>query len=73
MDRVAVACPPERPRPSLALRSGSLSPHYFVHQWERYPADWSRLRVLEAESERNRQSRRQIADRRAYPRAYDLG
>ena len=52
---------PKRRRRSLALRILSLSPHYFIYQWERYPADWSRGRVLEAENERNRLSRRQIA------------
>ena len=54
---------PARRRRSLALRILSLSPHYFIYQWERYPAAWSRGRILEAEDERNRRSRRQIADR----------
>lgn len=53
---------PERRRRSLALRILSLSPHYFIYQWEGYPAGWSRRRILEAESERNRRSRRQIAE-----------
>ena len=53
---------PKRRRRSLALRILSLSPHYFIYQWERYPAAWPRTRVLEAESERNRASRRQIAE-----------
>jgi len=59
---------PERWRRSLALRVLSLSPHYFIYQWDRYPADWSRKRVLEAESERNRQSRREIAEAILAPR-----
>jgi len=54
-------------RRSFALRILSLSPHYFVYQWERYPADWSRRRVLEAESERNRRTRRQIAEQLLAP------
>ena len=53
---------PAKRRRSLALRILSLSPHYFIYQWERYPASWSRIRVLEAEYERNHQSRRQIAE-----------
>lgn len=53
---------PARRRRSFALRILSLSPHYFIYQWQRYPADWSRRRVLEAESERNQRSRRQIAE-----------
>lgn len=53
---------PERQRRSLALRILSLSPHYFIYQWERYPAGSSRRQVLEAESERNRRSRLQIAE-----------
>jgi ubiquinone/menaquinone biosynthesis C-methylase UbiE len=53
---------PKRRRRSLALRILSLSPHYFIYQWERYPADWSRQRVLDAECERNVHSRRQIAE-----------
>jgi ubiquinone/menaquinone biosynthesis C-methylase UbiE len=57
-----------RHRQSLALRLLSLSPHYFIYQWERYPSSWSRRRVLEAESERNRQSRRQIAEQIIAPR-----
>lgn len=53
---------PERRRRALALRILSLSPHYFIYQWERYPAEWSRRRILEAENERNQRSRRQIAE-----------
>lgn len=53
---------PRRRRRSLALRILSLSPHYFIYQWERYPDDWSRRRILRAESERNSRSRRQIAE-----------
>lgn len=53
---------PRRRRRALALRILSLSPHYFIYQWERYPSDWSRRRILEAESERNRRSRSQIAE-----------
>ena len=53
---------PERRRRSLALWILSLSPHYFIYQWDRYPADWTRRRVLEAENERNARSRRQIAE-----------
>lgn len=59
---------PERRRRSLALRILSLSPHYFIYQWERYPAHWPRRRVLEAEHERNVRSRRQIATRLLAPR-----
>lgn len=54
--------PPARRR-SLALRLLSLSPHYFIYQWERYPRDWSWSQVLDAESERNRATRAQIAER----------
>jgi len=53
---------PPRHRRSLALRILSLSPHYFIYQWSRYPPDWSRTRVLEAEFARNTDSRRQIAE-----------
>lgn len=53
---------PGRRRRSLALWILSLSPHYFIYQWDRYPASWSRRRVLEAEHERNCESRRQIAE-----------
>jgi len=53
---------PARRRRSLALRFLSLSPHYFIYQWDGYPATWSRRRILEAEYERNRQSRRQIVE-----------
>jgi len=53
--------PAKRRRP-LALRILSLSPHYFIYQWDGYPATWSRRRVLEAEYERNRLSRRQMAE-----------
>ena len=52
---------PARRRRSLALRILSLSPHYFIYQWERYPDEWTRVRILEAESARNRRSRSQIA------------
>ena len=53
---------PEGRRRALALRILSLSPHYFIYQWERYPTDWRRRRILSAEDERNRRSRQQIAE-----------
>lgn len=54
-------------RRGFALRLLSLSPHYFIYQWDRYPSDWDRSRILDAEHERNRHSRRQIADRLLAP------
>jgi SAM-dependent methyltransferase len=58
---------PQRYRRSLAQRLLSLSPHYFIHQWDGYPPDWKRSRVLDAELERNRDSRRQIAEKLLAP------
>ncbi len=58
----ALRAAPQNRRRGLALRLLSLSPHYFVYQWDGYPPEWDRDRVLEAEFERNRHSRQQIAE-----------
>ena len=66
LDHRWIACllrlAPESRRRALALRILSLSPHYFIYQWERYPAEWGRCRILGAEDDRNRRSRHQIAE-----------
>lgn len=59
---------PRRLRRGLALRILSLSPHYFIYQWDGYPPSSDRRQVLEAELERNRRSRHQIAAQVLIPR-----
>jgi 2-polyprenyl-3-methyl-5-hydroxy-6-metoxy-1,4-benzoquinol methylase len=55
-------------RRSLALRLLGLSPHYWVYQWTtRYPAEFRRDAVLEAEFERNAGSRREIFEKVLQP------
>ena len=63
----ALGAVPRRHRRALALRILSLSPHYFIYQWNGYPPELSRAEVLEAELERNRRSREQIAERLLAP------
>ena len=65
---IALKAVPSRLRRRFALGLLSLSPHYFIYQWEKYPDPWSRLRVLEAEFQRNCRSRQEIADQLLTPR-----
>ncbi len=54
---------PATARYPVAVRILGLSPHYFINQWtSAYPAPTRRSAVLDAEMERNRESRRQIVD-----------
>lgn len=58
---------PQGRRRGIALRILSLSPHYFIYQWDGYPGA-PRASVLEAEFERNRASRSVLAERLVVPR-----